>query len=44
MNWLSLRNTRLKFIKTAGRLPIIFEEFIEYAPNLRKGKQEDVNM
>jgi hypothetical protein len=32
MNRLSLRNNRLKFIKTAGKLPIIFEEFIEYTP------------
>ena len=31
MTWLSLRNNRLKF-KTAGKLPIILEEFIEYTP------------
>ena len=31
MNRLSLRNNRLKF-KTAGKLPIILEEFIEYTP------------
>ena len=31
MNWLSLRNNRLKF-KTAGKLPIILEEFIEQTP------------
>ena len=31
MNQLSLRNNRLKF-KTAGKLPIILEEFIEYTP------------
>jgi hypothetical protein len=32
MNWLSLRNNRLK-LKTAGKLPIILEEFIEeYTP------------
>jgi hypothetical protein len=30
MNRLSLRNNRLKFIKIAGKLPIILEEFIEY--------------
>ena len=30
-NRLSLRNNRLKF-KTAGKLPIILEEFIEYTP------------
>ena len=31
MNRLSFRNNRLKF-KTAGELPIILEEFIEYTP------------
>ena len=31
MNRLSLRNNRLKF-KTAGKLLIILEEFIEYTP------------
>ena len=31
MNQLSLRNNWLKF-KTAGKLPIILEEFIEYTP------------
>ena len=31
MNRLSLRNNQLKF-KTAGKLPIILEEFIEYTP------------
>ena len=31
MNWLSLRNNRLKF-KTARKLLIILEEFIEYTP------------
>jgi hypothetical protein len=31
MNRLSLRNDRLKF-KTAGKLRIILEEFIEYTP------------
>ena len=32
MNQLSLRNNRLKF-KTAGKLPIVLEEFIEeYTP------------
>ena len=29
MNRLSLRNNRLNF-KTAGKLPIVLEEFIEY--------------
>ena len=31
MNQLSLRNNRLKF-KTAGKLLIVLEESIEYAP------------
>ena len=31
MNRLSLRNDRLKF-KTTGKLPIMFEEFIEHTP------------
>ena len=31
MNQLSLINNRLKF-KTAGELPIVLEEFIEYTP------------
>ena len=31
MSRLSLRNNQLKF-KTAGKLPIILEEFIEYTP------------
>ena len=35
MNWLSLRNNRLKF-KTAEKLSIILEEFVEYTPNLIK--------
>ena len=30
-NWLSLRNNGLKF-KTAGKLPIVLEELIEYTP------------
>ena len=30
---LSLRNNRLKF-KTAGKLPVILEEFIAYTPIL----------
>ena len=30
-NWLSLRNKQLK-LKTAGKLPSILEEFIEYTP------------
>ena len=30
MNQLGLRNNRSKFIKTAGKPPIILEEFIEY--------------
>ena len=41
-NWLSLKNNRWKFT-TAGNLPTILEEFIEYTPIL-KGKPEDVNM
>ena len=36
MNRLTLRNNRLKFIKTAGELPIIVDEFIEYTPILKK--------
>ena len=43
MNWLSLRNNRLKF-KTAGKLPIILEEFIEEYNQFSKGKPNDVNM
>jgi len=40
---LSLRNNRLKF-KTAGKLPIISEEFIEYTPiSSNIGKTEDVS-
>ena len=35
MNWLSLRNNRLK-LKSAGKLAIILEEFIELYPNLVK--------
>ena len=35
MNRLSLRNNRLKF-KTAGKLPIILEEFYSMYPNLIK--------
>jgi hypothetical protein len=31
MDRLSLRNNRLNF-KTAGRLPIVLEEFMEYTP------------
>ena len=31
MNRLSLRNNQLK-LKTAGKLPIILEEFIAYTP------------
>jgi hypothetical protein len=33
----------LKF-KTAGKLPIIIEEFIEYTLRFNKEKPEDVNM
>ena len=33
MNWLSLRNDRLKF-KTPGELPITLEEFVEYTSYL----------
>ena len=42
MNRLSLRNNRLKF-KTAGRLPIILQESIEYI-HFNKGKLEDVDI
>ena len=42
MNWLRLRNNLLKF-KTAGKLPIIVEEPIEYT-RFNKGKPVDVNM
>ena len=42
MNWLSLRNNRLK-LKTIRKLLIIQEEMIEYLPT-NKGKPEDVNM
>jgi hypothetical protein len=31
MNWLSLKNNQWKF-KTAGKLPIVLEEFTEYTP------------
>ena len=40
VNRLSLRNNQLKF-KTAGKLPIILEEF---RGDFNKGKSEDVNM
>ena len=42
MNRLSLRNNRLKF-ETAGKLPIIVEEYVEY-PQFNKGKPDGVNM
>ena len=42
MNQLSLRDNQLKF-KTAGKLPVILEEFMEYT-RLNKGKPVDVNM
>ena len=42
MNRLSLRNNRLKF-KTAGKLPNVLEEPIEYT-QFNKGKPEAVNM
>ena len=38
MNRLSSRNNRLKF-KTAGKLPIILEESIEYTQNSVKGNR-----
>ena len=44
MNRLSLRNNRLKFIKTAGEFLIIFEEFMEEYTPILKGELEDVNM
>jgi hypothetical protein len=44
MNWLSLRNNRLKF-KASGGLPITLEEFMEYTSlKLIYKKLEDVNM
>ena len=30
MNRLNLRNNRLKLLKTAGELPIVEEDFLEY--------------
>jgi hypothetical protein len=36
-NWLSLRNNRLKF-KTAGKLPVVLEELVEYAPPFYREK------
>ena len=40
----SLRNNRLK-LETAGELPIILEEFLEYTiPQINKGEPEHVNM
>ena len=42
MNRLSFRNNRVKF-KTAGKKPILLEEFIEYT-YFNKGIPEDVNM
>jgi hypothetical protein len=41
MNWLSLRNNRLKF-KTSANLPIILEDFVEYTSKLVKKKPNDV--
>jgi hypothetical protein len=38
MNRLSLRDNWWKF-KTAGKLPIILEEFTEYTPPFNKGNQ-----
>ena len=32
MNWLSLRNKRLKLETAAGELLIVFEESMEYIP------------
>jgi hypothetical protein len=43
MNWLDLKNNPLNLIKTAGKLPIILEEFVEYTPKLIKRKPEDIN-
>ena len=37
MSRLSLRNHRSR-LETAGKLPIILEEFIEYIPQINKGK------
>ena len=42
MNRLSLRNNWLKS-KTAGKLPIVLEESIEYT-QFHEGEVEDVNM
>ena len=41
MNRLSLRYNRLKF-KTAGKLPIVLEEFIEYTPKGNTGGRQHV--
>jgi hypothetical protein len=43
MNRLSLRNNQFKF-KTAEKLPIILEEFIEEYTQFNKGKPKDVNI
>jgi len=42
MDRLGLKNNQLKF-KTAGKSPIVLEEFIKYTP-FHKGTPEDVNM
>jgi len=42
MTRLSLRNNQLKF-KTSGKVPIILDEFVEYAP-IYKRKPENFNM
>ena len=43
MSRLSLRNHRSR-LETAGKLPIILEEFIEYIPQINKENPEDVDM
>ena len=36
IHWLTLRNKRLKFIKTAGKSPIVLEELIGIHPKFNK--------
>jgi hypothetical protein len=43
MNWLSLRNNRLK-VETSGGLPITLKESVDSIPQMIKAKLEDVNM
>ena len=43
MNWLGLRNNRLK-LEISRELSIIIEEYIENIPQLTIEKPEDINM